>query len=185
VDLAQFKSFMAEISNRFNREQKTLYGYLGVAERLLPLISAGKLEQIGISKALEIKRALKKADGKAIPQDVIDAACLPQTTAKELRALLAQAFCYAPDAEKGVWIDFGGSFLTKEERAEFLAAVRVTKAMLGLSDEIPDHIQRKEILQAWWREFMGTHAAEVLGPQQAENTPAVLMLPGKQESAEC
>ena len=181
VDYESFKQFMVEISNRYNRKKTALWGYVTVAEKLLPIIDAATLEAIGISKALELQRALKKS-GKTLPQEIINAASKQETTIKELRAELARAFGFAPDDNTGVWLDFGGAFLTKEERDEFFLAVRTTKAMLGLKDEVPDHIQRKAIFQAWSQEFVGTHSAEVYGPQQAENTPTVLMLQAPQEN---
>jgi hypothetical protein len=172
-----FELFMLHLRDRYNRGKTQLWSYMTVAEKLSPTIDAKTLEEIGISKALELKRGLKKSGGKAIPQEIIDKARLQATTIKEVRALLAQAFNLSPD-DKGTWFDLDGFFVTTEEKQEFVSAVRTTLALLGIAKDIPNHIQRKEVIFAWAREFIGTHAAEVHGPQEMQNTPATLVLPG-------
>lgn len=159
-----FDDFMLELREKFNRGRTQLYSYLSVAENLLSDISAEALENIGISKALELKRAKKLLNGKTLPEEFIEAAKDPQKTNKELRALISQTIHGTVD-EKGTWFDFDGCFMTSEEREEFKEAVKVTIGVAGISKEAPEHIQRKEIFFAWLREFYGTHAAEFYGPK--------------------
>jgi hypothetical protein len=178
-----FDLFMGHLRDRYNRGKTQLWSYLTVAERLLPLMDEATLEEIGISKALEIKRGLKKSGGNIVPQEIIDKAKLRETTIKEVRALLAQAFNLAPD-DKGTWFDFDGCFMTPEERKEFVGAVRTTLTFLDIKKDIPEHIQRKEVFLSWMREWIGTHAAEVHGPKQLQNTPAKLMLPAAPDATD-
>ena len=177
-----FPEFMLTLRDRYNRGKTQLWSYLTVVENLLPAIGAETLEEIGISKALELKRAVKKS-GKAIPQEIIELARKQATTIKQLRAELGAAFNIEP-GEKGTWFDFDGCFMTPEERKEFLDAIRLTKTLLAIGNDVPEHIQRKEIFTTWAKEFVGTHAAEVYGPKTIIGTPATLVLPGKEVSSD-
>jgi hypothetical protein len=169
-----WERFMMHLRERFKRGRTQLWSYLTVAEKLLPFYSAELLEEIGISKALELKRGIVQGGGKALPQAIIDAARSQDTGIKEVRAMVAQACNLAAD-EKGSWFDFGGSFLTAEEKQEFVAAVKLTLALLSIKKDVPEHIQQKEIILSWMREFVGTHNVEVYGPSEPINTPARLL----------
>lgn len=170
-----FDDFMEELKVKFKRGRTQLWGYLGVAETLLPTIGAAKLEQMGISKALELKRAMKKLEGKPLPQALIDAALDSAKTTKELRGDIGVALNLTEEPS-GTWFDLDGFFMTKEEREEFKEAIKATVTLLGLKKDLPEHIRRKEIIMSWMREWYGTHAAEVNGPQ-VENTLPVLTSP--------
>src|SRR5208337_4685401 len=101
--------FMNELRHRFQRGRTVLYGYMSVAEHLLPTISADRLEQMGSSKALELKRAMKKLNGKPLPQNLVDEALLPAVTVKELRGDIGKALNLQED-QKGTWFDLDGFF---------------------------------------------------------------------------
>jgi hypothetical protein len=159
-----FDDFMAELKTKYNRGRTVLYGYLSVAEHLLPGISAEKLEEMGISKALELKRAQKKLNGKPLPPALIEAALNTTVTTKELRGDIGRALNLVEEPS-GTWFDLDGFFMDKAERDEFKEVFVATEMLLNLSKTTPDHIRRKEVLLAWMREFWGTHAVEVNGPQ--------------------
>ena len=167
-----YDDFIHELGERFKRGRTILYGYVGAVEALLPIMTAEKIEQMGISKALELKRAMKQLNGKPLPEAVI-ASALSGSTAKELRADIGKALNAAPD-EKGTWLDLGGMFMTTDERKEFKEAFLMTEGLLGLSNTVPDHIRRKEVLLTWMREWYGTHATEFSGVKQPENVAPVL-----------
>lgn len=161
-----FDAFMLELRDRYNRGRTQLWAYLSVAEKLLPSISAQTLDEIGISKAQELKRMLKHAPGRRHSDQVVETAKNPKTTIKELRAVLHETYELGDDDRPaGQWFDFGGAYLTPDERKEFLDFVKVAVRKLGLTKETPDWIQRKECLLVAAREFFGTHAADVYGPQ--------------------
>ncbi len=166
LDYTTFDDFMSELKTRFKRGRTQLYGYLSCAEVLLPIIGAEKLEQMGVSKALELKRAVKKLEGKPLPPALLDAALDATKTTKELRGTIGQALNLTEEP-KGTWLDLDGFFMTPEERAEFKEAFLVTEALLGISRETPDHIRRKSVIMAWWQEFYGTHAVEYYGSSEA------------------
>lgn len=165
-----FDQFMSELHTRFNRQRSQVYAYCGVAEKLLPYVSANDLDNMGISKAQEIKRALSGGTGRKVTEEVLAAALNPKVTIKELRAILAVTFSITDDNRpKGTWFDFDGCFFEPDERKFFVDAVKMTTALLGLKPNVPAHIQRKEIFMAWAAEFTGTHSVEVYGPQVKEN----------------
>jgi hypothetical protein len=169
-------AFMDELRVKFKRGRTQLWSYLSCAEHLLPSISASTLEQIGVSKALELKRAMKKLDGKALPQELIDAALQKDKTTKELRGDIGKALNLIEE-QGGTWFDLDGFFMDASERKEFKEAVKATEGLLGLKRETQEHIRRKEVILAWMREWWGTHAAEFNGPC-GSTTEAVLIAPG-------
>lgn len=160
-----WEGLMDTLSERYKRGRTQLRSYLGVAEYFLPTISEEKLESIGISSALEMRRQSKLAN-KPVPQEIIDTAA--DLTTKELRARLAQAF-HLQEEPKGTWFDFQGAFFNQEQRNEFRQAVKVAMKVLGIKPNVPDHIARAEIMLAFAREFFGTYAVEVYGKEAREN----------------
>lgn len=175
-----FNAFLAELYTRFHKRQTQLYQYTRVAEKLLPYVSAATLDQIGISKAIELKRALKysnKPPRDVLSAEIVDAARDSKKTIRELRALLQQANALPPDEKlQMVWVDFGGAFMSAEQKAEYLAAVKMTLALLDVKRETPEWLQHKIVFEAWYKEFAGTHTAEVYGPA-VENRPAQFVQP--------
>lgn len=164
-----FDDFMLELRDRWNRGKSTLWAYQACAEKLLPLIPAETLDEIGITKAQELKRAV----GLGIKLDdvVIEAARCKATTVKELRGILAQLLNVPDDRMPGAWFDFDGTYLTKEERTEFKECWEMTVRLLGLKQEQSVVFHRHEIFLAWIREFAGTHYADVYGPQVDATEP--------------
>src|SRR5208282_5626511 len=149
---ASFEIFMEELKDRFHRGRTQLWGYLSVAEQLLPTISADKLEEMGISKALELKRAQKKLNGKPLPPALLEAALNSAVTTKELRGDIGKALNLTEETA-GTWFDLDGFFMDKSERDEFKEAFVATELLLNLSKTLPDHVRRKEVILTWMREF--------------------------------
>jgi hypothetical protein len=174
-----FPAFMADLGAKYKRGKTQLWAYLNAHEALSALVAPNVLERIGISKCLEIRRQLKKANGKPLTPELIEMAQQQSVTTKELRAALCTAFSVVDDQPTGTWFDCDGFYVTPEERKEFIAAVKLTMKLLGIQPHVPEHIQRKEIFFAWLREFSGTHAADVYGGASI-NTPAKLLTSGQQ-----
>jgi hypothetical protein len=169
-----FDDFITELKTRFKRGRTQLYGYLAVAEVLLPTIGEEKLEQMGVTKALELKRAVKRLEGKPLPAGLLDAALDTAKTASELRGEIGRVLNITEEP-KGTWFDLQGFFMTPEERKELKEAFLGTEALLNIKNDLPDHIRRKEVVLAWMREWWGTHAVEVNGGQMPENAVPVLI----------
>lgn len=158
-----FEDFILELRDKYDRGKTQLLGYTDVAEKLLPIIPAEHLTEIGISKCFELKRAVKMLEGKPLPDDIIEKARKPETKIKELRALIGSSLHIADDREQGTWFDLGGCFFTAEERKEFVDALKLAKAHLALAPSVPDHIARKEIMLDFAREYFATWAPVVYG----------------------
>ena len=161
---ANFDDFMEGLRARFNRARKTLYKYLGVVENLLPVVTAEDLNDIGISKAMELKYALS-FPGRKITPEVLAAAKDENVTVKQLRAVLHLEYTLPPDQRPtGTWFDCGGWYMDKEERVEFVEAIKVGMAVLGIRKETPEWQQRKLIIMTALQEFLAAHGPEVYGP---------------------
>jgi hypothetical protein len=158
---AGFEQFILELRDTYNRGKTQLLMYVSVAEKLLPTISPNTLEEIGISKCAELKRAITRNNGAALPESIIEAAKKQTTTIKELRCIIGATLNISDDREKGTWFDFEGCYFTPEERREFVEAIHVAKKHLDIKAHVPNHIQRKEIFLAFAREYFSTWAPEV------------------------
>lgn len=163
---SSFNSYLLSLQEKYGRSAKQLYVYIGAAEHLLPFVSEAQLDHMGVTKAEALARASRRANRPVTPE-LIAAALDDKIGVNELKGLAHQAF-HLPAGElpKGSWQDFGGAFLDKDERADFLEAVRITSRILGLAKDLPDWVKRKRIILAWAQEFSGTWAAEVYGEQQ-------------------
>jgi hypothetical protein len=160
---AEYKTlddFIRELKHKFNRGRTQLYGYMGACETMLPLCSRNELEKMGISKVLELKRAVKQLPvGTELPQELVQKALNPEATAKELRADVGKFLHAAPD-DHGTWMDLDGFYITPEERKEFKEAWLATEALLNIKPDVPEHLRRKAVFLTWMREWWGTHAKE-------------------------
>lgn len=159
-----FEAFMDELKVKFNRGRTQLWSYLGVAGSLLHLIPENVLEEIGISKAQELKRALKKSGLKQLPTSLIEKAQKSEVTIKELRAAIGAELNVSTAPDPGAWFDLDGFYMTPEERVEWKEIVLVSRGLLNLKNDLPPHIARKEMILTWAREWFGTHAADFYGP---------------------
>jgi hypothetical protein len=160
-----FDAFMEAMRTNFNRSRRTLYGYLSVAKKLLPFLDEKTLNEIGISKALEIKYALSFTGRKLTP-DIVTAACDPKVTVKQLRAVLhIELELPADERPSGTWFDCGGWYMDTAEREEFVDCIHVGMAVLGIDKASPEWMQRKLIIMTALQEFYAAHAPEVYGPE--------------------
>jgi hypothetical protein len=160
---SSFNSYLLSIQERFGKSAKQLYMYIGAAEHLMSLAGEAGLDRMGITKAEALSRASRKA-GKAVTPALLAAALDPKIGVQEIKAMAHTAY-NLPEGElpKGNWFDFGGAYLTAEERKVFVEAAKIASRVLDLSKDTPDWLNRKKILLAWAAEFDGTYRAEVYG----------------------
>lgn len=161
-----FNGYLKSLQEKFHRSTKQLYAYVGVAEKLLGTITEKQLDQIGITKALEIKRASDRAQ-KSVTKEILEAALKEEVTVTEIRALCHQVYeLQSSGLPLGTYFDFGGAYLSGEEKKVFVEAIQVAIRVLRLPKEMPDHVKRKKIFIAFAQEFAGTHSAEAYGKEQ-------------------
>ena len=160
LNYSGFNHFISEIGERFDRGRTQLYSYISTVEKLLPQVNAATLEQIGTSKAQALGRAQKAAGGRLLPESVLEAAKDPQVTANQLRTLAYEAYeVRLPDTEKGVWVDLG-FYASFDEREILKRAFRVAeKTDPVISNNLPDHVRRKEAILRWAIDYLSSFEA--------------------------
>jgi hypothetical protein len=164
-----FEAFLIELSDNFKKGRTQLYQYCAVAENLLPSISENELDEMGIGKASELKRALAEDSTRELTSTLIHLATNPLVTVKELRAAIHSEYNIKDDPRPvGTWLDLGGFYATEEERKEFDEAIKVGVAVLSIKKETAEWICRKEVLMAALRDFLATYGPEVYGPKDGE-----------------
>lgn len=168
LGFTSFNAYLVQLQDKYGRSSKQLYSYVSTAEKLLAQFGQGtltveQLDEIGITKAHELAAASKRA-GKPITAELISAALDKAVGVTEIRALAHQTYNTTPgEMPKGAWFDFGGAFLTAEERKTFVDGVEITMRVLDVKKETPDWLKRKLIFLAWAQEFAGTYRADVYG----------------------
>lgn len=153
-DFKSFGDYLKYAEQRFNLGRTSLYHYISVSEKLLPMVGEETLSQIGISKAGELNRFVKET-GKNPPQELIDRAADPETSVKEIREAVFTYVDKKPDDR--VYVDLGAVFCTPEERQELRAGYDHVLKILDLPAEYSESAKRKEIQLALVREFYSSY----------------------------
>jgi hypothetical protein len=155
---ASFGAYIDSIRGEINRGRTQLYSTISVAEKLLPIVGEEKLEQMGITKANELKKSTN--DGKTPSEELVNKALDPKVGVQELRAEVFRE-TKQPETDRGVYWDLGGFFVTQDERDEIKRAFDVATTVLNIKPDTPEHIKRKEITIAMCREFLSTYEKPV------------------------
>lgn len=155
-----FGAYIDSIETKISKGRTQLYGYISVADKLLPFISGEDLSNIGIAKATLLAQHVGKT-GKAPSDSAISLAQNPLITADELKATLFSS--ENPESgQLGKYWDWGGSYVTVDERLEIERAFDCAKKVDPIiPNNWPEHIQRKEIMLRLSREFLATYEALV------------------------
>ena len=167
---SSWNDFLESIAPQLRKGRTSLYNYAATARDLLPYIPPDELPEVGITKARVLAAAVKKSGGKRPSDTLLNAAKSPAISVEDMHQLIADNFGARDETEKGTWFSLGGVFFSEEERDEFKRAVDVAcrvdpplKTVIDWNDaNAPD---RKEVLQRFVREFLGTYEAEVSGPK--------------------
>lgn len=154
-----FGSYVATLEPKIKRKRSQIYLCVGVVEALETQIPVSKLEKMGISKAYELKKYATES-GKIVPDSLIEAALDPETDLTELKANVADALHRQPD-EKGNWWDFGGFYVTADEKEQIEEVIELVKSVdPAIPHNIPEHIGRKEVFMRLIMEFQSTYAGQ-------------------------
>jgi hypothetical protein len=167
----RFSSYLEFIRGKIGRERSQVYAILSVAETLLPLLTEGQLETIGISKAHELKRLVKEGGNveatllqteaeKGDPSArIMDYAADPKVTAKQLHVKVNELLHVTEDVQ-GTWHDLGGFYITPDEKKEIDLFWEVGKRLLAPKDEQQEHVWRKIVFLDAVREALSVWLAE-------------------------
>ena len=161
-------SYVKSCEDRFGKARTALYGYVACAERLLPEITKEQLIEIGISKAMPLAMYVKRT-GKS-PAELLNKALDTKVDIAEFRAAISEAQHEKP--EKGKWYDFGGAFLTADEKIEMDAALELAETIEPLPEDVSDCMVRKIVMQRLVAEFMSTYG-HLSNPKEVNGRPTL------------
>lgn len=155
-----FGGYIDSIKDKISKGRTQLYGYISVADKLLPFIDSEDLGDMGISKATLLAQSVSKT-GRAPADSILEAAKNPNVDAAELKSMLFTN--ENPESgQLGKYYDFGGCYLTVDERAELEQAFEIAKHTDPIiPNDWPSHVQIKEIMLRFAREFVSTYGALV------------------------
>ena len=169
----KFTSYFEVVRGKIGRERSQMYAILSVAETLLPLLTEGQLEEVGISKAHELKRLVK--EGGSVEAEIVlksgrpeladefvrimDYASDPKVTTKQLHVKVNELLHVTEDVQ-GTWADMGGFYITPDEKKEVDLFWEVGRRLLAPKDEQQDHVWKKIVFLDAVREALGTWLAE-------------------------
>lgn len=154
--------YINSLRDRVDKGRTSLYGYVSIAEKLLPHVAEKEIEAMGLSKAAELKKMLV-ATGKTPSPQLIQKAIRSDIKLDEFKAEVANEYHVRGVDEKGRWEDFGGAYLTDSERDEMRRAYKTAKGIdPTIPPDLPEHVQTKEVMLRFWREFLGTYEEAVM-----------------------
>lgn len=168
----RFTEYLEVIREKIGRERSQMYGYLSVAESLLPALTEGQLEDIGYSKAQELRRLVQQGgnihieitDPSNQSEDTFgtikltDYAADPKVTAKQLRVKINEILHLHEDVQ-GLWLDLSGFYATPDERKEIEQFWNLGKTLLCPKDEQQEHTWKKIVFLDAVRECIGSWSA--------------------------
>ena len=179
----RFSSYLETVREKIDRRRSQVYAILSVAEVLLPHISEEKLEEIGITKAHELRR-LVLHDGNVHAEitdpdpynhtedtfgtvQIMDYATRPKVTAAQLRVKVNELL-HVHEAPAGLWLELEGFYATPDERKEIEEFWALGKQVLQITSE-SEHEIRKEVFLAAVRECLGSWRGELSNESRMKN----------------
>ena len=159
----RFSSYLEFVRTKIGRERSQVYAFLQVAEALLPLLTEGQLEDVGISKAHELRRLVEQGGNLQATVDdvqIMDYASDPKVTAKQLRVKVNELL-HLHEESQGLWLDLGGFYATPDERKEIELFWKLGEQLFTPLDERADHLRVHDVFMAAVRECISTWVAEV------------------------
>jgi len=170
---SKFPHYLLAVGKKIGRERSQMYAFLSVATDLLPHLTEEQLEEIGISKAHQLRRLVKqggRVDAEIPDQNnqtedtfgtvrIMDYAADPKVTAALLRVKVNELL-HCHEDQPGLWYDLGGFYATADERKEIEEWWAVCKTLISVSDEEPEHVWKKAAILASAREMIGTYVGQ-------------------------
>lgn len=160
LDYKSWKDYFDFLSSRFNKGRTQLYGYIGTVKSLSPYVDDETLVDMGISKAKELKRAVDTTS-KAPSEELLAKAKDTKISTQDFRDAVHKEFHIVDHNEPGIWRDFHGCYLTTDENSLINEAFDKARNIDPvIPNDLPAHVQFKEILIRLCQEFMSTANGE-------------------------
>lgn len=154
---ASWRDYFGFLQDKFETGRTQLYSYLGTVKSLAPYVDDDTMDEMGITKAKELKRAIDTTN-KAPSDELLKKARDPKVTAPQFKKEVETEFHIKEHNEQGTWRDLGGAFFTDEEYAIWLKAINLAKCIDPvIPTSLPKHSQFKESLMRLSEEFIGTY----------------------------
>ena len=168
----RFSTYLEQIRERIGRQRSQVYGYLSVAETLLPLMSEEDLERVGITRAYELRRLVLGGGSleATLPQTeeekdqpsvrIMDYAADPKVTAALLHVKVNELL-HVHEGPRGPWLELNGFYATADERKEIDQFWALGRQVLQIPAEAEEYEAKKQIFMAAVREFVGTYSGRL------------------------
>lgn len=147
-----FGSYVDSVTDRLGRERSSIYEFCAVSEKLLPQISEGDLETMGISRASLLKKFVVNTSRQVTPE-LLSAALDPTVKVAQLKAQV-YAEMHQQEDPKGKWRDIG--FYCLDEEFE---EIKQARALVPVEGNLPEWAIWREAILAFSREFYSTNIA--------------------------
>lgn len=159
----RFTLYLAYVGDKINRQKSQVYAILSAATDLLPYMSEEKLEEIGITKAHELRRFIKASgrrpdvliddpdmqtpdsNGVQWVKTLLEYATQEGVTAAQLR-LQINKLLHQEETPQGYWYDLKGCYFTPEEKKTWETAVELGIRYAEADPLSSDHEQLKAAL---------------------------------------
>lgn len=155
-----FGSYMIDLGSRFNRGRTSLYGYMSTVRDLKDYVSSKQLTEMGVSKAGELRRAVK-ATGTAPTPEILEKAVQPSVSVKDVRKLLYDTK-QVGESEPGEWLDLDMSgFVTPDQKLLILSAFKAAdRTDPVIQPTMKSSARNIERLTRFAMEYLNAHAEE-------------------------
>lgn len=155
-----FGEYIGSVKDRIQIGRTQLYLYISTVEKLLPSVTEAQLNQMGISKAVELQRVVSQTNTQPT-QELIDFALDPNHTRENVKGEVYKLLNIQTPTDTGIYFELG-CYVTKEEQEEIQRGLDVaTKVDPVIPNDWPENNRNKEILLRLIREFLGTYESEV------------------------
>lgn len=162
----RFTLYIAYVGHKINRQKSQVYAILSAATDLLPYMTEEKLEEIGITKAHELRRFVKQSGRRpdVMIEDPYYVGCetelstyasRSEVTAAELRVQINKLL-HQEETPQGYWVDLGGCYLTTEEKRLWNQAVEMGERVSEVEPTASEHEKLKASVLAMAQEAIGS-----------------------------
>jgi hypothetical protein len=157
-----FGKYIALLGEKFSKGRTQLYNYFSTVRELKDHVSESQLTEMGITKASELRRAVKNS-GVGPSQEIISAAADPAVTVAEVRKLLFDAKQIpAEETEKSEWLDLEAAFyVTADEKLIIQEAIKLAERTDPIiQNNLKPSARIKEVILRFAIEYANSHGDE-------------------------
>jgi hypothetical protein len=155
-----FNAFVSEIGDRIRKGRTQIYNAISVVERLSPFVESQRLEEMGITNATALARAVR-ITGKRPSEKLVEEG--EKLDSNDYRNKIAEEFRIFDDRPADArWKELGGFWCTPDEWEELQYAFWIARRTDPvIASETPSWAALKEIITRMAQEYVATYAAAV------------------------